>query len=451
LVFNLIFGTQAFMMKYRFLLLLTAFAPALFGQQIMTVSVDQDNFIVCPDEIVEVSAARSSITNNSLLFDGSTQSFEIPNNAAFNIGTTDFSVEMWVWTQQTSGVQYLAVYRDASAVGWVIFVDANGRVAFGAKDNSGGATRYLYSGSFANPVSINDGQWHHVAVTWGRGPNEVIMYIDGTEVSRNTNGTQPGQQPFPGGDISHSSAITLGYGVSPSGGGPVYFDGEIDEFRIWNGARSVADIQNLMSTHLNPASFSSLAVNFDFNETNSSDGWKDCASGIVSPTGVSIPAVNTAGGPSMTFNFAYNWTNTSGNTQSGSNYQKSFKSDDTVIVEIGYCKYLCSDTVIIQIADCDTVRDPRDVAAVFMPTAFTPNGDTKNDYYTVKANAISYFELQIYNRDGNILFHSKDIQTSWDGTFEGKLCMEGVYTAQVLFRDIDGEEFIRYQQFNLMR
>jgi gliding motility-associated-like protein len=334
----------------------------------------------------------------------------------------------------------------------VIFIDGNGRVAFGAKDNSPSAqTRYLYSGSFSNPVTINDGEWHHVAVTWGRGPNEVIMYIDGTEVSRNTNGSQPGQQPFPGGLISHSSAITLGYGVSPSGGGPVYFDGEIDEFRVWNGVRPGVDIQTFMSTHLNPLSFAGLSVNFDFNETNGTNGWEDCASGIISPTSVSNPTVNLSGGPSMTFNFAYTWTNTSGNTQNGANYQKSFLKADTVVVEAGYCKYLCTDTFYVEIADCDTVKDPRDVAAVFAPTAFTPNGDTKNDYYIVKANAISYFEMQVYNRDGNILFHSKDINTGWDGSFENRQCTEGVYIAQIMYRDNEGMEYVKYQQFSLMR
>ena len=71
--------------------------------------------------------------------------------------------------------------------------------------------------------------------------------------------------------------------------------------------------------------------------------------------------------------------------------------------------------------------------------------------YLVKANAITYFEMQIYNRDGNILFHSKDINTGWNGTFNDKSCYEGVYIAQIMYRDVDGLEFIKYEQFTLMR
>lgn len=424
-------------MKYRILFLLTAFAPALFGQQIMTVSVDQDNFIVCPDDIVQVSASRSTTLNNSLDFNGSSEFLEIPNNPAFNIGTTSFSIEFWVLTNDMSNLEYLAVNRNSSSIGWAIWKNGSGTVGFAARDQLGN-----YDSMFGTISQIDDGGWHHIAVTWNRG-GVTTLYIDGGYETQKTLNV--------GGDISHTGDITLGYGVSPTTGNATYLNGEIDEFRIWSEARSSGDIATYMSTHLNPSSFPTLAVNFDFNELSNADDWYDCAGGISASTGASVPSVNQAGGPSMTFNFAYTWTNTSGNTQNGANYQKSFLKEDTVVVEAGYCKYLCTDTFYVEIADCDTVKDPRDVAAVFAPTAFTPNGDTKNDYYIVKANAISYFEMQVYNREGNILFHSKDINTGWDGSFESRQCTEGVYIAQIMYRDNEGMEHVKYQQFSLMR
>ena len=424
-------------MKYRILFLLTAFAPALFGQQIMTVSVDQDNFIVCPDDIVQVSASRSTTLNNSLDFNGSSEFLEIPNNPAFNIGTTSFSIEFWVLTNDMSNLEYLAVNRNSSSIGWAIWKNGSGTVGFAARDQLGN-----YDSMFGTISQIDDGGWHHIAVTWNRG-GVTTLYIDGGYETQKTLNV--------GGDISHTGDITLGYGVSPTTGNATYLNGEIDEFRIWSEARSSGDIATYMSTHLNPSSFPTLAVNFDFNELSNADDWYDCVGGISAPTGTSVPSVNQAGGPSMTFNFAYTWTNTSGNTQNGANYQKSFLKEDTVVVEAGYCKYLCTDTFYVEIADCDTVKDPRDVAAVFAPTAFTPNGDTKNDYYIVKANAISYFEMQVYNREGNILFHSKDINTGWDGSFENRQCTEGVYIAQIMYRDNEGMEHVKYQQFSLMR
>lgn len=431
------------MMKYRFLLLLTAFAPALFGQSLMTVTVDKDNFIVCPSEVVEVNASRSSILNNSLDFNGSSDYLEIPNNAAFNIGTTSFTVEFWVLTNDMSNTEYLAVYRNAAGHGWAIFKNGTGTVGFAARDQNNS-----FDFMFGAISQIDDGNWHHIAVTWNRGTGSATMYIDGGYETQKTMNV--------GGDISHTGDITLGYGVSPTTGNATYLNGEMDEFRIWSEERSSGDIATYMSTHLNPSSFPTLAVNFDFNELTNADDWYDCAGGITAPTGTSVPSVNVNGGPQpngapMTFNVAYTWTNTSGNTQNGANYQKSFLKADTVVVQAGYCKYLTTDTFYVEIADCDTVKDPRDVAAVFAPTAFTPNGDTKNDYYIVKANAISYFEMQVYNRDGNILFHSKDINTGWDGSFENRQCTEGVYIAQIMYRDNEGMEYVKYQHFSLMR
>jgi hypothetical protein len=69
-------------MKNSLLLLFAFFSPALFAQ-VMTVTVDQDDFLVCPDEVVEVVAARSTTANNSLQFDGASDYLEIPNNACY--------------------------------------------------------------------------------------------------------------------------------------------------------------------------------------------------------------------------------------------------------------------------------------------------------------------------------------------------------------------------------
>lgn len=57
-----------------------------------------------------------------------------------------------------------------------------------------------------------------------------------------------------------------------------------------------------------------------------------------------------------------------------------------------------------------------------LPTAFTPNGDGKNDVLYVKGWGIKkLIEFRIYNRWGNEVFFSNDLNTGWDGTYKGKL------------------------------
>lgn len=424
----------------KLLLLLFTFSAAMASAQIMTVAVPQDNFEVCPTDVVDVTSVRSTPTNNSIALNGIDEFFSIPSSPAINFGTSSFTVEFYVLLNNSFGINYLVTNRNAAGQGWAIFTDNNGFVGFGVRDNVGG-----FDVLTGNISAINDANWHHVAVTWDRGSTEVNIYVDGGfEASK----------LMSVGDVGTTAPITVGTGVSPFTGNSTFVNGEFDEFRMWTGARSIGDIQTHRGAHLNPNSstFSDLAIYFDFNEVVSTDGWLDCVDQVVVPEAGNSPSINIAGGPSLTFTFAYSWTSVvSGLTQSGPNFQGTFDADDTLYVNTGYCKYEAMDTVFITALDCDTLTDPRDVAAVFAPSAFTPNGDTKNDTYIVKANAISYFEMQVYNRLGNILFYSKDINTGWDGTFEDRRAHEGVYVAKIIYRDLKGNEFVKFQQFSLMR
>ncbi|WP_336514101.1 gliding motility-associated C-terminal domain-containing protein [Pollutibacter soli] len=63
---------------------------------------------------------------------------------------------------------------------------------------------------------------------------------------------------------------------------------------------------------------------------------------------------------------------------------------------------------------------------IFVPNAFTPNGDGLNDCFSVKSAAgATSFELAIYNRWGERVFHSKDPLKCWDGTYKGNVQPNG--------------------------
>ncbi|NLJ06528.1 MAG: PKD domain-containing protein [Sphingobacteriales bacterium] len=61
------------------------------------------------------------------------------------------------------------------------------------------------------------------------------------------------------------------------------------------------------------------------------------------------------------------------------------------------------------------------------PNAFTPNGDEVNDEFLVQGKYVSSFNIQIFNRWGELMFESKDMNKSWDGKFNGQLCPNGLY------------------------
>lgn len=59
---------------------------------------------------------------------------------------------------------------------------------------------------------------------------------------------------------------------------------------------------------------------------------------------------------------------------------------------------------------------------VFIPEAFTPNGDTNNDFLDVKGAYTSDFELKIFNRWGEVIFVSNEPENiRWDGTYRGEV------------------------------
>ena len=64
-----------------------------------------------------------------------------------------------------------------------------------------------------------------------------------------------------------------------------------------------------------------------------------------------------------------------------------------------------------------------------VPNAFTPNGDGLNDVFKALTNSndISEFRMLIYNRWGQQLFESDDVNRGWDGTYKAEPCPEGVY------------------------
>lgn len=65
---------------------------------------------------------------------------------------------------------------------------------------------------------------------------------------------------------------------------------------------------------------------------------------------------------------------------------------------------------------------------LYFPSAFTPNGDGMNDYFYAKGTYVKDFEMYIFDRWGQMIFHTVDINKKWDGRRAGgDICQEDVY------------------------
>jgi gliding motility-associated-like protein len=75
---------------------------------------------------------------------------------------------------------------------------------------------------------------------------------------------------------------------------------------------------------------------------------------------------------------------------------------------------------------------------VEVPSAFSPNGDGNNDFVHVLGLGITSIDFKIYNRFGQMVFSTTDIEDGWDGTMNGELLNQGVFVYTLEFELIDG-------------
>ncbi len=66
-------------------------------------------------------------------------------------------------------------------------------------------------------------------------------------------------------------------------------------------------------------------------------------------------------------------------------------------------------------------------AFIFIPNAFTPNNDGKNDLFRIFGRTIQSTTLQIFNRWGELVYSGDENKEGWDGTYQGQMANTGVY------------------------
>ncbi|MES2592524.1 MAG: PKD domain-containing protein [Bacteroidota bacterium] len=91
-------------------------------------------------------------------------------------------------------------------------------------------------------------------------------------------------------------------------------------------------------------------------------------------------------------------------------------------------------------------------AEIIFPNAFTPNSDgpsggaydinnLDNNIFFPYTSGVIDFEIQIFNRWGELIFESFDIKKGWDGYYRSKLCQEGVYIWKARVKLINGKTY----------
>ena len=87
----------------------------------------------------------------------------------------------------------------------------------------------------------------------------------------------------------------------------------------------------------------------------------------------------------------------------------------------------------------------------FVPNVFTPNGDGQNDFVNLHSACISTYVLQIFDRWGEKVFETSDVNQGWDGYFRGKPMDTGVFVYKAEGTALGGEKFSVKGNVTLLR
>jgi len=165
-------------------------------------------------------------SEHSLSFDGVDDFVEVTDESAFDF-STDFSVETWFKVDSFTKTWQTIISKGDDS--WRIHRhDNNNTLNFAVNKSSGGYVEV------STARSVNDGQWHHVAAVADSSQQTLYLYLDGILESTTSFTDSINQSDYP---------VQIGANAQASGR---EFHGNMDEVRIWDVARSQAEIQSDM-------------------------------------------------------------------------------------------------------------------------------------------------------------------------------------------------------------
>lgn len=104
----------------------------------------------------------------------------------------------------------------------------------------------------------------------------------------------------------------------------------------------------------------------------------------------------------------------------------------------------CADTA------CATIEVVEE-SSLYIPNCFTPNGDQNNQTFITPSTNIVEFHIMIFDRWGQLLYESNDVNAGWDATFKGSPVQEDVYVYVASAKGADNRIYNRTGHVSVIR
>lgn len=177
---------------------------------------------------------------------------------------------------------------------------------------------------------------------------------------------------------------------------------------------------------------------------------------------IDAPTVNFTNQSTGTI-VGHQWIFGDGGTSAVINPSYAFNEIGTFEVELTVVDNNGCEGSTIQLVTVTPVYD------VVLPTAFTPNpngpgghggangggnwvtGDLSNDVFYPFVRFVDDFRMRVFNRWGELVFESTDLNIGWDGYYRGQISPQDVYVVQTWFRFVDGKTVEKLSDLTLFR
>jgi hypothetical protein len=174
----------------------------------------------------------SGLVDLAFKLDGQDDFIEVPHDSALDVGVTDFTIDLWVNFNDTSGEQVLVekwIQGDPFAQGWTMTKLEDDVLRLAMATGTG-----IEVNLDTEPLSIRSGIWYHVAAV--RQGTDVTLYLNGIPVAHDSGGYKT--------NLNSSSSLKFGHR-----GGPEDTPGSIDERGFYLSGR-IDEVELLVGTAL---------------------------------------------------------------------------------------------------------------------------------------------------------------------------------------------------------
>ena len=189
---------------------------------------------------------------NSLLFNGTNSWATAPSAAELNV-TGDWTVEAWFKDETAGGFNHDTAYIVMKGN---TDIDSEGPYFIGVGWNTliaGERTGWTNNVVSAPLGTVSAAAWHHAAASFVAATRTVTLYLDGAQVAQGIIGA------------SSATGNALPVQIGRNGSGAAMWHGKLDDVRIWNVARTAAEVSTNFRSELSSAP-ASLVGNWKFNE-----------------------------------------------------------------------------------------------------------------------------------------------------------------------------------------